>query len=282
MQRSRIDIYEEIVRLRTKGEPAALATIVRRVGSTPRKDNAKMLIRRDGSSIGSIGGGCVEAEVWEIARRVMRTSRAQILEYEMTDEDLEEEGLVCGGKVEVFVEPILSNATVVILGCGHVGQSICEQLVKLGCRVTVVDDRKTFASVERFPDAERVLVREFDQSLEDLDIPEDGFAFVVTRGHRHDQQALATALGLGLRYVGLIGSRRKIKLLVGNLLEEGFQMTDFENLYAPIGIEIGSESPPEIAVSVAAELIAIRKGVHKRSPKQQFIHDVLAGIESKG
>ena len=276
MKHAKIDIYEEIVRLRNTGEPAALATIVRRIGSTPRKDSAKMLIRKDGSSLGSIGGGCVEAEVWEIAQRVMSSNRPKILEYEMTDENMEEEGLVCGGKVEVFVEPILVNSTVIILGCGHVGQSISAQMVDLGCRVTVVDDRESFASTDRFPGTERVLIRDFGESLADLKIPQDGFAFIVTRGHRHDEQALASALRLGLRYIGLIGSRRKIKIIVTNLLEQGFQIANFKNLYAPIGIDIGSESPPEIAVSVAAELIAIRKGVHRRSAKQDFIHKFLA------
>jgi xanthine dehydrogenase accessory factor len=276
MKHAKIDIYEEIVRLRNIGEPAALATIVRRIGSTPRKDSAKMLIRKDGSSLGSIGGGCVEAEVWEIAQRVMSSNRPKILEYEMTDENMEEEGLVCGGKVEVFVEPILVNSTVIILGCGHVGQSISAQMVDLGCRVTVVDDRESFASTDRFPGTERVLIRDFGESLADLKIPQDGFAFIVTRGHRHDEQALASALRLGLRYIGLIGSRRKIKIIVTNLLEQGFQIANFKNLYAPIGIDIGSESPPEIAVSVAAELIAIRKGVHRRSAKQDFIHKFLA------
>jgi xanthine dehydrogenase accessory factor len=235
-----------------------------------------MLIRKDGSSLGSIGGGCVEAEVWEIAQRVMSSNRPKILEYEMTDENMEEEGLVCGGKVEVFVEPILVNSTVIILGCGHVGQSISAQMVDLGCRVTVVDDRESFASTDRFPGTERVLIRDFGESLADLKIPQDGFAFIVTRGHRHDEQALASALRLGLRYIGLIGSRRKIKIIVTNLLEQGFQIANFKNLYAPIGIDIGSESPPEIAVSVAAELIAIRKGVHRRSAKQDFIHKFLA------
>ena len=275
MSESKIDLYEEIVRLRRLGEPAALATIIRRTGSTPRKDAAKMLIRQDGTSIGSIGGGCVEAQVWQTASEVMKTSRAQVLEYQMTDDDLEEDGLVCGGHVEIFVEPILTRPQLVVLGAGHVGQAIARTAARLDFRVSVIDDRDSFVSEERFPTAERRIARPYDQSLDDLNLPADSFILVVTRGHRHDQQALETALNQQVAYTGLIGSRRKIKLLVDSLLEKGYPPEHFHNLYAPIGLEIGSETPREIAVSVAAELIALRKGEHQRSPKQQFIHDYL-------
>ncbi len=275
MSESKIDLYEEIVRLRRLGEPAALATIIRRTGSTPRKDAAKMLIRQDGTSVGSIGGGCVEAQVWQTASEVMKTSRAQVLEYQMTDDDLEEDGLVCGGHVEIFVEPILTRPQLVVLGAGHVGQAIARTAASLDFRVSVIDDRDSFVSEERFPTAERRIARPYDQSLDDLNLPADSFILVVTRGHRHDQQALETALNQQVAYTGLIGSRRKIKLLVDSLLEKGYPPEHFHNLYAPIGLEIGSETPREIAVSVAAELIALRKGEHQRSPKQQFIHDYL-------
>ncbi len=281
MSEKKTDLYEEMVRLRRLGEPAALATIIRRTGSTPRKDAAKMLIRQDGTAIGSIGGGCVEAQVWESASEVMKTSRAQILEYQMTDDDLEEDGLVCGGRVEVFVEPILTRPQLVVLGAGHVGQAIARIAARIDFRVTVIDDRDSFVSEERFPTAERRMARSYDQSLDDLNLPTDSFILIVTRGHRHDQQALETALNLQVAYTGLIGSRRKIKLLVGNLLEQGYPPEHFRNLYAPIGLEIGSETPGEIAVSVAAELIALRKGEHRRSPKQQFIHDYLARSDVK-
>ena len=281
MSETKTDLYEEMVRLRRLGEPAALATIIRRTGSTPRKDAAKMLIRQDGTSIGSIGGGCVEAQVWETASEVMKTSRAQILEYQMTDDDLEEDGLVCGGLVEIFVEPILTRPQLVVLGAGHVGQAIARIAARIDFRVTVIDDRDSFVSEERFPTAERRIARPYDQSLDDLNLPADSFILIVTRGHRHDQQALETALDQQVAYTGLIGSRRKIKLLVDNLLEKGYSREYFRNLYAPIGLEIGSETPREIAVSVAAELIALRKGEHRRSPKQQFIHDYLARSEPK-
>ena len=229
MSEKKTDLFEEIVRLRRLGEPAALATIIRRTGSTPRKDAAKMLIRQDGTSIGSIGGGCVEAQVWQTASEVMKTSRAQILGYQMTDDDLEEDGLVCGGQVEIFVEPIMARPQLVVLGAGHVGQAIARIAVKIDFRVTVIDDRESFVSEERFPAAERRMARPYDQSLDDLNLPADSFILVVTRGHRHDQQALETALKQQVAYTGLIGSRRKIKLLVDHLLEKGYPPEHFRN-----------------------------------------------------
>ncbi len=270
------DLYEEIVRLRRLGEPAALATIVRRVGSTPRKDHAKMLIRRDGTSLGSVGGGCVEAEIWQAARRVLEGRRAEVLRYQLTQEDASREGLVCGGSVEVFVEPILPEPRLVILGAGHVGLAVARAAQPLGFRITVIDDRENFADPERFPGVEEVLVQPFEQGLENLKTHSETFILIVTRGHSHDQVALEGAIRVPARYVGLVGSRRKIGILVESLLEKGYPPAAFESLYAPIGLEIGSETPEEIAVSVMAELIALQKGVHRRSEKQQFVRKILA------
>ncbi len=269
------DLYEEIVQLRRQGRRAALATIVRRVGSAPRKDNAKMLVREDGSTLGSVGGGCVEAEVWEAARRVLDKRRSELVRYQLTDDDARREGLVCGGSVEVFVEPILPEKRLLILGAGHVGRALAEAARPLGFHVSVVDDRDTFANRERFPDADQIRVQSFEEPLDGLGVNAETFLLIVTRGHSHDQTALERAIQTPARYVGLVGSRRKIRMLVGNLLEAGTPVEAFHNLYAPIGLDIGSETPEEIAVAVMAELIALQKGTHQRSAKQQFIRRVL-------
>jgi xanthine dehydrogenase accessory factor len=270
------DIFEQIVQARRAGQRAALATIVKSQGSTPRKDHAKMLIREDGTSVGSIGGGCVEAAVWEKAQEVMGNNRAELLKYELNDDDAENEGLICGGTVEIFVEPVLPDPRVVLLGGGHLGQAIARLGSQVGFQVVVVDDRESFASVERFPDAE-VICQPFEAGLGALNLNSESFVLVITRGHRHDQIALERALQSPARYVGLIGSRRKIALLVKNLLTKGYEPGVFERLYAPIGLEIGSETPEEIAVSAVAELIAIRKGVHQRSEKQLFVIRLIQG-----
>ena len=270
-----MDVYEEVVRVRKHGGKAALATIVRRLGSTPRKDHAKMLIHEDGSFVGTVGGGCVEAEVWEEAKRVMDSGSAALLGYELTQEDAENEGLVCGGTVEIFVEPILPDPKVVLMGAGHVGQAIAEAAHRVGFQIAVLDDREAFANSERFPHAQETVVGPYESGLEQIQIGPTAFVLVVTRGHSHDQTALEQAIQTKAQYVGLVGSRRKIQLIVKNLLQKGHAPDAFDQLYAPIGLEIGSETPEEIAVSVVAELIAIRKGVHQRSDKQLFIVKVL-------
>ncbi len=269
-----VDIYERIVELRRAGRRAALATIVRRIGSTPRKDHAKMLILDDGTSIGSVGGGCVEAAVWEAAHAVMTENRARMVKYEMNDEDAENEGLICGGTVEVFVEPLLPEPTLIILGAGHLGRAISDVAQPLGFRVTVIDDRPSFASPERFPGA-TVVCQPFECGLSAFSVNSQTFILVVTRGHRHDQIALEHAIQTPARYVGMVGSRRKIGIIVTNLLKKGLSPDLFKKLYAPIGLDIGSETPEEIAISVAAELIAIQKGNHKRTQKQEFVLKLL-------
>lgn len=281
MKNRPVDIFEQIVQIRASGRRAALATIVRRVGSAPRKDAARMLILDDGSSVGSVGGGCVEAQIWQEAHQVMETSQPRFVSYELNEDDAENEGLICGGRVDIFLEPIMSDPNLTILGAGHLGKATAELAVNVGFNVTVIDDRASFASAEHFPDGTRVLVREFAQGLSDLELGSNSFILIVTRGHKHDLIATETAIQTPARYVGLVGSRRKIKLIVETLIEKGFTPQHFKNLFAPIGLEIGSETPEEIAVSVVAELIAIRKGRHERSSKQEFIMKVLAGLGSE-
>lgn len=270
-----VDLYRRIVQIRDEGRRAALATIVRRIGSTPRKDHAKMLIEEDGTSWGSVGGGCVEAEVWQQAFEVIESGRPALIGYEMKDEEAREEGLICGGTVEVFVEPILPDPKIVLMGAGHLGRSIARLAHDLGFQVTVADDREAFANRERFPMAERIVVDRFETSLLDVPVDSNTHILVVTRGHSHDQEALRAAVQTDARYVGLVGSRRKIKIIVEALLDEGLAASAFEKLYAPIGVDIGSETPEEIAVSVMAELIALRKGKHRLSEKQEFVRAIL-------
>ncbi len=275
-----VDIYERIVELRRAGRRAALATIVKRLGSTPRKDHAKMLILDDGTSVGSVGGGCVEAAVWEAGRTAIAEGRAQLVRYELNDDDAENEGLICGGTVEVFVEPLLPDPKLVILGAGHLGRAISDIVQPLGFQVTVVDDRDSFVTPARFPGA-KVACQPFESGLGAFNVNAHTFILIVTRGHRHDQVALEHAIQTPARYVGMVGSRRKIALLVNNLLAKGYSPDAFRRLYAPIGLDIGSETPEEIAVSVAAELIALQKGTHQRSEKQEYVMGLLQGKNSE-
>jgi xanthine dehydrogenase accessory factor len=240
-----------------------------------------MLFREDGTSLGSIGGGCVEAEVWTEAQEVIRTGRASLVSYTMNEEDAENEGLICGGTVEIFIEPVLTDPQLIIMGAGHLGQAIARLAHPLDFKVVVLDDRESFASRDRFPDADRLIVDAFDSGLSKVEVNKNSYILVVTRGHRHDQLATENALKTSARYVGLVGSRRKIKIIVEQLLEKGLPSEGIQRLYAPIGIEIGSETPEEIAVSVMAEIIAIRRNCHRRSEKQQFVLGLLDSVEAE-
>jgi xanthine dehydrogenase accessory factor len=230
-----------------------------------------MLIRDDGSILGSVGGGCVEAEVWQSAQEVMESGRARLLSYTMTDDNAEDEGLICGGTVEIFVEPILTEPVLIIMGAGHLGQAVANLAGPLQFRTVILDDREKFVNRERFPRADELIVADFSSALAGIEVNDNSYILVVTRGHRHDQVATEKALQTRARYVGLVGSRRKIKILVQSLLKKGLAPELFERLYAPIGLDIGSETPEEIAVSVMAEVISLRKGVHHRSDKQKFV-----------
>ena len=274
-----MDIYEEIVRVRFEGGKAALATIVRRQGSTPRRDFAKMLISEDGSTVGSVGGGQTEAEVLKEAERVMETGQASLLKYQLTQKDAEAEGLACGGTVEIFVEPILPDPKLILMGAGHIGQTVAQVAHRVGFNVAVVDDRESFANRERFPQAEELVVAAFEEGFDAITVSQTSFILIATRGHGYDQVVLEQALQTPAGYIGMVGSRRKTQIIVQKLLEKGISPRALSRLYAPIGIEIGSETPEEIAVSVVAELIAILRGVHQRSEKQLFVMKLLEKAE---
>jgi xanthine dehydrogenase accessory factor len=257
------DIFEAIVQARNAGRRAALATIIVRKGSTPRKDAAKMLVFESGEQIGTIGGGCNEAEVCRAAAAVIRSEKATVLAFDLTDQDAEESALLCGGTMEVYVEPILPQPMLFIFGAGHIGQSVAEVAGRLGFKIIAADDRVKYANGERFPGAE-VVVDDWDNLFTRLVINDSSFVVIATRGHQYDLHCLRLALRTPARYIGLLGSRRKTRLLLETLAKEGVAEAEFERVYSPVGIEIGSETPEEIAVSIAAELIAVRKKLDVR------------------
>ena len=266
------DIYEEIVELRRQGSRAALATIVVRKGSTPRKDAAKMIVYEDGRQMGSIGGGCIEAEVCREALLVMRIEKPKLMTFDLTENDAEESGLLCGGTIEVYLEPILPDPTLFIFGAGHVGQCVAQTVKGIGFKIAVVDDRIKYASAERFPQADTIFVDSWDAIFQKLPVTDSSYILIATRGHNYDLACLRFAVKSPARYIGLLGSRRKTRLLYEALEREGIDPEVFERVYAPVGIEIGSETPEEIAVSIAAELIAVRKNLEVRPLKESLRH----------
>jgi xanthine dehydrogenase accessory factor len=347
------DIYSEIVKALEKKERCVLATLISRVGSAPRAVGAKYLIKQDGTSLGSIGGGCVEAEVWQEAQEVAEHGEGKVLHFELTSEQLAEGGLVCGGNIDIFLEPlredfltvykeaakirqkggsailgtlVLANGkfpkgeglkvliktsgekigslqagaelekrilsegkevlkekkprilvsgdeerrieillepvfcepTVYLFGGGHVSEQIAPLAKNVHFKVVVIDDREMFANRERFPEADEIIVSEFEKCFERLNIDESSYVVIVTRGHLYDGIVLGQALESNAHYIGMIGSRKKIGTLYQSLIEKGVARERLGRVHAPIGIEINSETPEEIAVSIVAELIKVR------------------------
>jgi xanthine dehydrogenase accessory factor len=352
------DIYREIIESLRRKEKVALATLISRVGSAPRGVGAKYLIREDGTTLGSIGGGCVEAEVWQQAQDVMEKDQAGVLHFKLTAQQLAEGGLICGGnidvlveplregfldvyeevlrirergetgvlvtliaidgkppedkackalfkssgekvgflydgealeqeisgemagllkekrpkvldlrakdegapwkRIEVLLEPIFSEPTVYLFGAGHVSKEVAPLAKRVHFKVVVIDDREIFANRERFPEADEIVVSDFERSFEGLRIDPQSYIVIVTRGHLYDGLVLEQAVKTDARYIGMIGSKRKIETLYRNLVAKGVPKEKLDRVYAPIGIDINSETPEEIAVSIVAQLIKVR------------------------
>ena len=278
-----MDIYEEIVKLRREGRRGAVATIVNVRGSIPSFETAKMLVRDDGSILGTIGGGCVEADVWQAAREVMESERPRTLTFNLNQNPKHDTGLLCGGTLDVFIEPILPPALLYIFGAGHVSISLYKTAKGAGFDVTVVDDRETYANRERFPDAKEVLAEDFDQAMARFIPNESSYIVIVTRGHRDDMRVLRWAVQTRAKYVGMIGSKRKTIAIFRELTQEGLSPGLFERVQAPIGLDIGAVTPEEIAVAITAELIAVRRNVQRELPYMSWFRGKkLGAVDSSG
>jgi xanthine dehydrogenase accessory factor len=254
-----VDVYDELTRLRRLGQKCALATIVQVRGSIPSYESAKLLVREDGSLVGTIGGGCVEAEVWNAAREVMDTGKPRHMSFNLGQDAAYDNGLICGGQLDVFVEPILPAPRAFIFGAGHISKSLAQVLSIAGFLSTVIDDRETFANRGRFPDADEVISGEYEELFPSLVIQESSYIVIVTRGHRDDMRVLRWAISTPACYIAMIGSKRKVINVVKELEKEGLSREQLERIYAPMGFEIGAISPEEISISVAAEMIAVRR-----------------------
>ena len=346
-------VIEEAVSLMKKKEPCVVATVVRTKGSTPQKAGAKLLVRQDGSGVGTLGGGCVEGDIWFAAQEILRKHGGpQFRDYYLNEDIAARDGLVCGGTMyffidpirppdaflpfakeimaayeggppvaiatvvnttpgksnlgakllihedgstegslgepeleelaikagrrvaaygnneqvmghdgtEIFVEGFTTPPTLVLMGGGHVGKSVSKLAETLGFRIYVVDDRREFASKERFPEAEDTIVDDFGKGLDKIPINTNTFILVATRGHRYDDMALEAAIRTPARYVGLLGSKRKSIMIYKHLLKGGESLERIREVQAPVGLNIGAITPEELAVSIMAEIIMMRRG----------------------
>jgi xanthine dehydrogenase accessory factor len=237
-----------------------------------------MLVREDGSIAGTIGGGCVEAEVWAAAKEVMQKEAPRKMVFNLNNEAKYDNGLICGGTLEVFVEPILPQPMLYVFGGGHVSMAVAKAATAAGFGIGVVDDRETFANEERFPMAQEIYTS-YEDAFEKIRPNAASYLVIVTRGHKEDMRVLAWAVRTEARYVGMIGSKRKVLSVYKALENEGYKPEEFERVYAPMGLEIGALSPEEIAVSIAAELVAVRRNAataaHKKLKYEAHASPVL-------
>ena len=256
-----MDIFEEIARLRKAGRKAALATIINVQGSVPSYETSKILIRDDGSILGTVGGGCVEADVWATAQDVIREEKPRRLHFNLNENPDADQGLVCGGSLDIFIEPILATPTLYLFGGGHVSLSISKVASIAGFETVVVDDRPAFANKERFPEALETHAAPWEEAFPKLSVNEFSYLVIATRGHKGDLTCLRWALTTPARFIGMIGSRRKLIEFSKVLEAEGVTPDQFERVHSPVGLDVGALTPQEIAVSVVAEMIAVRRNV---------------------
>jgi xanthine dehydrogenase accessory factor len=276
-----VDLFEEIVKMRRAGQRGALATIVHTNGSIPSYESSRMLVREDGSISGTIGGGCVEAEVWAAAKEVMRKESPRKMVFNLNNEASYDNGLICGGTLEVFVEPILPQPMLYLFGGGHVSMAVAKAATAAGFGIGVVDDREAFANAERFPMATDIHTS-YEDAFEKIHPSASSYLLIVTRGHREDMRVLAWAVRAEARYVGMIGSKRKVLSVYKALENDGYKPEEFERVFAPMGLEIGALSPEEIAVSIVAELIAVRRNAQTAAHKKLKYEARTAPVFSKG
>jgi xanthine dehydrogenase accessory factor len=309
-------VFHEIVERCQSGERVALCTVVATRGSTPQEKGAKMIVTADGKTIGTLGGGCVEAEVRKRAIELLERNTSQFLEFRLDHDFGWDDGLICGGVMEIYaqildrgnvgpfvealgairgktpmtlripyehngvakkyIEEIGPPPKLVIAGAGHVGQALGELAAKLDFDVMVIDDRADFVTEQRFPGAKKRIVGDIETELRNLSIDAGTYIVIVTRGHRHDGQALHAVINSPAKYIGLIGSKSKIKLIQDDLKARGVSVDKLLKVHAPIGYDIGAVTVPEIAVSIVAELIAVRRGREGASvPQMRMAGDEL-------
>lgn len=256
-------VIKALARCMGEQTPCVLATLVQVDGSAPREAGAKMLIFQGGEALGTIGGGALEGAVLEAAAEALRTGQSRLLSYDL----LPDLGMMCGGRAQVFLEPHGAGSRLFIFGAGHVGKALYPLAVELGFQVTVVDDRPHLACAERFPGC-AAFVHGYDAGAwEGLVFDHNSYCVVATAGHATDIEVVTGLFVHQPRYIGMIGSKTKRRAVERKLLELGVPEERLADMHTPMGLPIGAETPEEIAVSIAAELIQARRGERMKKEK---------------
>jgi xanthine dehydrogenase accessory factor len=272
-----LEIYKEIVNIINRGSRAALATIIDTKGSVPRQAGAKMLIKEDGSSIGTIGGGSLELKTVNAAFEVIKEGRTVLLHFDMSGSGQKAE-MICGGNLDVLIEPIVSGETLFLFGAGHISEITAKIAKMLGFRIMVVDPRPDYNNKDRFPDADANIVCGYEEAFPKLTIKSDDYIVIFTTGHLYDETCLNLAVRTKAGYIGMIGSRKKVAEIKERLLKKGAPRKKLTEVFSPIGLEIYAQTPAEIAVSILAEIISFRRKENKIQKDQNsktVIHNSL-------
>lgn len=254
-----IDIFEAALKTLYTGESVALATIIRSHGSTPRSVGTKMLVFRDGSAMGSIGGGAMEDQIVKEAKLAIEKGQPRLVHFKLKEVDAGHLG-VCGGENDIFVDIITGKKQLIIVGAGHLGKELAKLGAFLGMDVVVFDDRSEYANKERFPSANDIILGDMAKELVRYRFTPWSHVVICTRGHELDGEALAAVIESPVRYIGMIGSQAKKQKIYAELVERGVDPELFNRVRSPIGLDIGAETPEEIAVSIVAEIISTGHG----------------------
>ena len=266
MQKVDREIYEAILEAIAAGASGTLCTVVQAAGSVPRHEGTKMLVRPDGSIIGTIGGGQMEGQVITDALDALDKGKARIAHYELVDPASGDPG-VCGGQLDIFLEPIVSEATLLVIGCGHVGKSLAQLAHWLGWRVAVSDDREEFCNPENIPEADIYLPMHPARIADEFQITDQTYIAAVTRSVPLDVEFVPTLLDTPAAYIGVMGSKRRWITTVKQMVEQGLDEKKLARVHAPLGLELNAETPEEIAVSIMAEIISLRNGGTNKAMK---------------
>jgi len=263
-----MDILEKIVDSKKAGKPLVVATVVDAKGSTPREIGAKMIIRQNGAIAGTVGGGAIEKAVVDEALTLFKSGEAKIMHYDLGDLHMQ-----CGGKMSVFFEPVLPNPQLFIFGAGHIGRALSTIAAILNYRITVIDNRPEFANNERFPAAQNIIVENYSKSLDALHFDQNSYIVIVTHKHLHDEVVLQNCIDHPFKYLGMIGSRSKVQKALAQLKERNVADAVIRQIHAPIGLNIGANTPEEIAVAIIAEMTAVRNGADISSLSMRGVND---------
>ncbi len=254
------ELFEFIRAKIASGTGLVLATVIRTDGSVPAEPGKKMALSADGEAAGTVGGGLLEAETLAAARDVLASGEPRILVFELDREKAGSLGMLCGGRVEIFLDPLNPRPSLLIMGGGHVGLALARLASVAGYSYAVADDREEFLAPERFPDAGGRYLVDFARLGDEIPFGKESFVVIATRGHAHDRDCLRRALASEARYIGMIGSLRKVASTLEALEAEGIKAGLDSRVYAPIGLDLGDDSPEEIAVSILSEIVLVRSG----------------------